>query len=210
MIPLDPALAVACLRGYVMGDPGIRDPGLTLRYCRAALLVVRASPVRYGVYDDRWALVVDGEVRLQFMGNSDPGRTGINKLLGKPYARLDEGCWPLIPGRHKDRPRRFRQPNEEQARAAHLPGHFRDHRSRGHFDITRMRTETEGVAERGYFAINAHEGSDRKTGSAGCLTARPADYERFRDAAYAAMGTESPDGAGQSWLLVVVARGPIG
>lgn len=211
----DPAIAVACLRGYVMTDAGIRDPERFWTGLPVKLLVVRNPTV--GRMNDEFHLF-DGETLLwSGVGNADPGRTGLNKLLGLDYARLAEGVWVEAPGSHNGRPNQFVQPRESQAVALGLPQWFNlddpHRRHRGYCTIERMRSATEvSRTSNGRFGINLHNsGSNRddKTGSAGCLTLRDRDYGPFRDAAYRAMGvkTERPR---QRVLVVCVARGPIG
>lgn len=221
---IDPALAVACLRGYITTDPGIVDPEHFWTGLPVKLLVVRNSTIvngvsvpSYGKMDDDWLLFDDEALLWSGKGNADPGRTGLNKVLKLDYARLREGVWVEVPGTHKGRADQFVQPREWQAGDLGLPLWFKPddvhERYLGHCTIDRMKDATTvSRSGTGRYGINCHNsGSNRddKTGSAGCLTLRDRDYGPFRDAAYAAMGTET-GAPRQRWLPVVVARGPLG
>lgn len=203
MRPLDPALAIATVQSAYMTDR-LADGPKILRDCPVALLGIRMG--RFGKFDDMLAMVHRaGEVRV-WRGNTQPGATGINKLIGKPYAQLCEGVWPSIKGRHKLRPNRFRQPNHAKAAELGLRAYFRDARALGEYKIDRLRSEAIiDRTEWGTFSINVHEGpSETRTGSAGCITAPPSVYFEMRDAIYAAMAQ-----AGQAWLPLVIVAGPL-
>lgn len=212
---IDVDIARAAIRGSIMTDPGIKNASVFLAQLPVRFLVVRAYPVRYGTMDDD-GFLFDGE-DLLWSGkvNADPGRTGLNKVLGLDYARLVNGVWIEVPGRHKLKARQFIQPRESSAAALGLPELFLPtdvhQRYRGFCTIERMRDATT-VSKRqtGRFGINLHEsGSDRedKTGSAGCLTAPNQRYRVFRDLAYRAMGTETGSPR-QKVLPVVIATLP--
>lgn len=210
-------LAIDRFGRVVLDDSGLIDRVRFLAAFPVRLVIVRANPVRYGRMDDDWFLISDGAVIWSGKGNADPGRVGLNKLLGLDYARLTEGLWMLAPGRHKLKPRQFIEPRESQAAALGLPEVFTPDdvhkRYLGYVTIERMKDATT-VSKRstGRYGINCHEsGSDRedKTGSAGCLTLPNKRYSVFRDAAYRAMGTET-DKPRQRVLPVTVVLGPLG
>lgn len=194
-------LALTTVQRTLMTDKGCNGAKV-LRDCNVVLLVVRDRVIAR--YNDRMILLI-GDDQYAWWGNCDPGATGINKAIGKPYARLQSGVWAEIRGRHKLRPNRFRQPSLEQALTAGLPMYFTDARAKGHVTVDRMLDAARvAYTETGYFAINLHDGAETKTGSAGCMTLPPKSYIEFRDLAYAGMNASR-----QSFLPVVLVDGKL-
>lgn len=195
-----PEVAVALVRGYIMGDPAIVESEKP-KLLRGMVLLVIRDPV-VGKYNDTFVLVMDGAVVRVAWGNSDPGRVGWRAAIKKFYPRLREGLvGGMIPGHHNGRPNRLRQATAKQAEQAGMRATFLDYRGDGLFTVERMKdADTIAVVEVGYQAINWHPGGTTKTGSAGCLTNAPDAYDELRDLVYA---------TGQPWLPIVVARGPI-
>lgn len=154
-------------RGYYrdsMGRPGVNDAGQ---------------------FDDACWLVTPEEVHA-YNWNTDPSVIGWNRSLGKPFAMLAEGIWPFVKGMHKGRIKAWRQPYEEQAKAAQLGKVFTDARRLGHFVVLRdaNRPGVPVYEDEGYHAINIHDATESGTSSWGCQTAPPPQYRQFQALSY--------------------------
>lgn len=195
------ALAVASLYGWITTDPSIRPEAVDGLLNGLSLHVVRDP--RVGTYNDVFRLIMGGKVLATRMGNSDPGRLGWRAAIKKYYPRVREGViGGMIPGHHNGVPNRMRQATAKQAEACGMRAVFNDTRGDGLFTVERMKdADTIAAVEVGMQNINWHPGGVKKTGSAGCLTNAPDVYDELRDIVYA---------TGQPWLVIVVARGPLG
>ena len=204
---IDTNLAWALGKGWIMTDPYILDQQ---RLISGVVLVVIRDVV-VGRYNDTFILYDNGVELGRWYGNADPGLTGLNKLLGLDYARLCEGVWIEVPGRHKTQAEAFVQARIAKAAEVGLPELFDpedpDKRFLGYCAINRMKSPTEpGPRRVGRFGINLHRGRDTRTGSAGCLTLAEVHYNPFYKLATTAMRAKTPR---QRFLTVVVGRGPI-
>jgi lysozyme len=193
---LDHEIARAVAQRLLFESPGC-DGARVLGECPVLLLAVRGyyrntfmrpGVNDVGVYDDAAFLITPHEVR-SFNWNCDPSKIGWNSEIGKFFAQLVAGVWPFRQGRHKGRPKLFRQPTDEEAEDLDLARFFTDVRKEGEFTVRRVHKDETAELESGYFAINIHDSTNGTTGSWGCQTAPQAQMFEMRDAAYAAMET---------------------
>jgi hypothetical protein len=147
----------------------------------------------FGVFDDAGFVVTPDEV-LRFNWNCDPSRKGWNPGVGKFYAQLMPGVWPLRQGPHKAVAGALRQLTSAEARRASLDDYFWDARAKGKFTVRRVRDDNVGALETSYQAINVHSGARTGTSSWGCQTLPPDQWPVFSARVYAAM-----DQHGQRW-----------
>lgn len=184
----DCPVMVLAVRGYyrdTMGKPRVND---------------------FGIYDDAGFLIVGEEV-FNFNWNCDPVRTGFNKDVGKAFAQLAPGVWPMRPGPHRGRPNHLRQLTMYEAHDERwdVADFFTDDRSNGHFQVRRCSTTTVFVTEWGYQAINVHEGTARGTGSWGCQTLPPNQWPEFQRLLYKGLAKY-----GQKWVPLVLTEDRVG
>jgi lysozyme len=106
-----------------------------------------------GIYDDA-IFLIGPNVFASYNANTDPGRTGINPKVGKPYAVLAPGVWSYMVGKHK---------GEYTALVQADP-------------VLVVRDTYE---ETGWFGINIHRGSVNSTSSEGCQTIHPTQWAGF-------------------------------
>ena len=158
------------VRGYyqdTMGEPGQND---------------------FGIFDDACFLVdlrEDEGKRIigRYRWNTDPSRSGHNPGVGKGYAILQPGVWPVYRGMHKQKYQAWRQhghgtDQQSMARQKELGRFFSDFRKHGWFRIWRGQI---GQADQwGYQAINIHPGGIENTSSWGCQTA-PNTEDQWQD-----------------------------
>jgi hypothetical protein len=107
-----------------------------------------------GIYDDAMAIVTPNTF-VTFNANCDPSR------YEKGIARLAPGVWDFELGIHNRT-----RPADRQYEALIQAGPF---------TVTR----DGGKAETGWFGINIHRGGLTTTGSAGCLTIVPSQWDAF-------------------------------
>jgi hypothetical protein len=186
----------------------LREHGQPIDGCPVALLGVRGyfrdtlgvpGQNDFGIYDDAiFAVGPDGFFAV-VNANTDPGRTGWNPGVGKPFAVLQPGVWWFRRGPHKGKTPALRQCTDEEAEEREIPndGEFTVERSYGEGNPKNYR-------ETGYFAINMHRGGEATTSSWGCQTIPPDQFDDFMEAVWA----ESKK-AGQDKLPYVLISGPV-
>lgn len=167
------------------------DPEAIADRCKVLVFAERRPLL--GKHDDSIHLITpDGE--RSWKGNTDPSRVGLNKAIGKNYARLEPGCWPMRTGPHNGRPNNFRQMTVKEADLVGLERYFKDARAQGKYTVRRMADKQNGKLDTGIFNVNLHSSSLYSTSSAGCLTLPPDQWATFQPALYEALGKH-----GQTW-----------
>ena len=183
----------------IVRDSGL-DPEAVCDRCHVILFAERRSS--FGRYDDSIHLLTP-ETEYSFKGNVDPSRTGWNGPVGKYYAQLTPGVWPVRTGPHRGRPNNFRQLTEKEAKYVGLERFFHDGRALGKYTVKRVQKDLTGKTEHGYFAINGHSGAEKSTSSWGCWTFDPDDWAVFQPRAYLELAKHNqtwPDG----WTVLVL------
>ncbi len=111
-----------------------------------------------GIYDDA-IFLVSPRLYLAFNANTDPSRYGVNQKIGKGLTVLQAGVWMYKLGLHGIT---HGHPYEALVQAA---------------PVTVIRDG--GVREIDFLALNIHRGSLTSTGSEGCQTTYPTQWEEF-------------------------------
>lgn len=136
-----------------------------------------------GIYDDALFLILPGGGMLASNANTDPSRVrkGVGFGASKGMARLNPGVWPVY---------RFDKHRGQYEALCQRAGH-----------VTVTRDGVDGDYEQtGDFGINIHKGGVTTTGSEGCQTIPPDQWEQFIGEAAKAARAKWPN----SWRRHVV------
>lgn len=122
-----------------------------------------------GIYDDG-CVVISPTAYATFNFNTDPGKIGWNRGIGKPYAVLKPGAYQYRKGMHKGQYWAFVEAGPVTV--------IRDPKD----GVTKAYEETSED-----FGIHIHKGSYNSTSSEGCQTIYPDQWDAMKNLVYGEM-----------------------